>query len=350
MLPWRYLAKRAILLGATVVIATYLTVVIANGGGLVDRLLASQIRFDITSAISRDPAFTRLPEEQRTKLIEERVANAIRAKGLDQPFIIRSIIYLSDALTLRLGRALIIKSNAGSYEVADIIMERLPATVALFTTATIIYSVAGIFVGLWMSKKPGRWFDKAMTMLAVVTGVIPPWFFAIIFLLLFAFFIRVFPFGGFVSVPSPTDPLLYALDVMYHMTLPLLTWVFALFPFWSYITRNIVVQTVGEDFVTAAKAKGLPGGMVLRKYILRPSMPPIVTNVALALIVSWQGAIITEVVFGWPGIGNLLNLAILSTDAPIVIGVSVIYAYLLVITVLVLDALYGMLDPRVKVG
>ncbi len=96
-----------------------------------------------------------------------------------------------------------------------------------------------------MARKPGGLFDRFMTMLAVITGVIPPWFFAIIFLLFFAFYIRLFPFGGFVSVPSPTDPLLYALDVLYHMVLPLITWLIASFPFWAYITRNIVIQTIG---------------------------------------------------------------------------------------------------------
>jgi len=350
MLSKSYLAKRASLLAVTLIVATYLTVVIANGGGLVDQILVNQIRFDVTSTLSRDPSFNRLPEAEREKLLEQRIELAIRAKGLDQPFIVRSFIYLVDALTLRLGQALVIKSNTGSRAVIDIIAERLPATVALFTTATIIYSILGILVGLAMARKPGGLFDRFMTMLAVITGVIPPWFFAIIFLLIFAFYIRLFPFGGFVSVPSPTDPLLYALDVMYHMVLPLITWVIASFPFWAYITRNIVIQTIGEDFVTMAKAKGLPQSAILRRYVLRPSLPPIITNVALALIASWQGAIITEVVFGWPGIGNLLNLAILSTDAPVVIGATVVYAYLLVATVLILDIIYTVLDPRVKVG
>jgi peptide/nickel transport system permease protein len=350
LLPVKYLAKRALILGVTVVIATYLTVVIANAGGLIDQILSSQIRFEITQSLSRDPAFSRLPEDVREKMLEERITNAIKAKGLDQPFIIRSFIYLIDALTLRLGKALVLKSNAGSREVADIILERLPNTIALFTTATIIYSIIGIIIGLYMTRKPGGFFDRFMAMVAVITGVIPPWFFAIIFLLIFAFYVRLFPLGGFVSVPAPSDPLLFALDVLYHMALPLITWTIALFPYWAYVVRNIVIQTYGEDFVTIAKAKGLSDDKVLRRYVLRPSMPPIITNVALSLVFSLQGALITEVVFNWPGIGYLLNLAILSTDAPIVIGITVITAYLLVITVFILEILYSILDPRIRVA
>jgi len=103
-----------------------------------------------------------------------------------------------------------------------------------------------------------------------------------------------------------------------------------------------------EDYVYAARARGLPEKKILNRYVLRAASPPTVTSLALTIIASWQGAIITETVFNWPGLGRLFFEAITRLDAPVVIGLTAIYAYLLVGTVLILDLIYGLLDPRVR--
>jgi len=128
----------------------------------------------------------------------------------------------------------------------------------------------------------------------------------------------------------------------------MLTFAFATFGSWSYTTRNLVLQIMDEDFVTAARAKGLPEHTVLTKYVLRAASPPIVTSLALTLISAWQGAIITETVFNYQGIGQLFFNAIGQFDAPVVIALTAIYAYLLVVTVFILDLVYGLLDPRIR--
>ncbi|MBS7610434.1 ABC transporter permease [Candidatus Bathyarchaeota archaeon] len=345
-----YFAKRTVMLVATLVIATYITILIANAGGLIDEIIISQLRYDITSNLARMPGWGQLPEAEKTAMIEERLESAIRAKGLDRPFIERTFLYLRDALTLSLGRALFLTSASGSKQVSVIILERLPQTVLLFTTGTILYSILGLFIGLQMARRPGGVFDKVASFFAVVTQVIPPWFFGILFLLSFAFYIRIFPFGGMVSVPAPRDPFQKFLDILYHMALPLFTWIFSLVGSWAYVTRNLVVQIAEDDYVIAAKAKGLPESLIMRRYILRPALPPIITSVALAVISSWQGAIITETVFNWPGLGSLFYAAIATLDAPIIIGLTVVYAYLLVATVLILEILYGVMDPRIRTG
>ncbi len=343
-----HLAKRAIFLLATLVIATYLTVLIANAGGMIDDILKAQIKYDITSNLARSPGWAQLPEADKTRLISERFDSAMKAKGLDRPFIERTFIYLADALSLSLGRALFLSSAEGSREVRSIILERLPLTVLLFTTGTVVYSLLGLLIGLRMARRPGGVFDKVAGFFAVVTQVIPPWFFGILFLLVFAYYLRLVPFGGMTSVPAPTEPVPRLLDILYHMALPLFTWVFSLTGSWAYVARNLFVQTAEEDFVTAAKAKGLQEGAVMRRYVLRPALPPIITSVALALVASWQGAIITETVFNWPGLGSLFAVAIAVLDAPVIIGLTVIYAYLLVATIIVLDLTYSLMDPRIR--
>jgi len=346
----RYFIKTVVSRLLTLVLAVYITVIVANAGGYIDVIYKNQIRFAVQSEIARNPSFANLPPEVRDKFIEERVQAIIHSRGLDKPFIVRTLIYLRDALTLNLGRALVLRSASGSSCVRDIILERLPQTVLLFTTGTIIYAVLGIYLGLYMARSAGKLFDKAMTFFAMVTSVVPAWFFGIFFILLFSFYLRLFPSGGLLSVPPPTTPLGYFADILYHMALPLFTWVFTFFGYWAYITRNIVIQVSEDDHVMVARAKGLPEKLVLFKYILRPSLPPIVTNVALALVGSWTGAIITETVFEWPGVGRLYYEAIESLDAPVVIGVTTIYAYLLTATILILDLIYGILDPRIRAG
>jgi peptide/nickel transport system permease protein len=348
VLPWRYLAKRVLFLAVTLVIATYLTILIANAGGLIDEILRAQIKYDITTNLARDPGWGQLPEADKTRIIAERLQSALAAKGLDTPFFQRTLIYLQDALTLQLGRALFISSAAGSKNIADIILERLPQTVLLFTTGTLLYSIIGLVVGLRMARRPGGIFDRTLSFIAVVTQTIPPWFFGLFFLLAFAYHMKLFPFGGMVSIPPPTEPIAYLLDVLYHMFLPLMAWLASFFGGWAYVTRNLTMQISEEDFVVAARAKGLPDGLITRRYILRPALPPIITTVALALIGSWTGAIITETVFNWPGLGQLFYNAITVLDAPVIIGLTVVYAYLLVATVFVLDLTYGLMDPRIR--
>lgn len=346
----RYLTRRGILLLTTLVLAVYATVLIANMGGYIDKLLINQITFEELQKLNRDPRFSALPEEERERILRVRVDARIKAAGLDQPFPVRSMIQLRQALTLSLGRASFLKSYSGSTKVSDIILERLPRTMMLFTTGTLLSAFLGLYLGLQQAKRALSRFDRAMILFSIFTYVQPPWFFGILFILLFSFYLRIFPTGGMVSAPPPEDPILYTMDVLYHLALPLITWVFATFGYWSYTTRNIVLQTMSEDFVTTARAKGLPSNTILFRYVLRPSSPPIVTSMVFAIVFSWTGAIITEIVFNWPGLGLLFWEAIEVLDAPVVIGLTVVLAYLIVLTVFVLDLVYAALDPRVKVG
>ncbi len=344
----RYLVKRGLFLAITLVLAMYMVVIIANLGGKIDDILESQIRENTAIALTADPGFAFLSPEEQEQVFNERVALQLRARGLDQPFFQRSFIYTRDALTLNLGTAMFLKSNAGSSNIFDIIIERLPITVLLFTTGSVLAAVIGILLGLRMAQKGLKAFDRGMTMFSVSTFIVPHWIFGILFILVFGFQLRLFPTRGFVDVPPPPELGGYLLSVMHHMSLPLITVVFSSFGFWAYITRNLVLQIMEEDFVQAARARGLPEKMVLHRYVLRAASPPIVTSMALALIGSWTGAIITETVFQWPGLGLLYFQAISVLDATVIIGLTVMYAILLVITVFILDVVYSYLDPRIR--
>lgn len=344
----KFVAMRALALYLTVVVALYATILIANMGGKVDEIVEGDIRMAISQRVNQDPQYKGLSGEERNKLIDQLVELEKKRRGLDTPFIVRSFVYLKDALALELGRALSMRSDTGSVFVKNILLERLPNTVLLFTTVTVINFFLNLFLGLYLSRHYGSLLDK-LTIALAPTSVIPGWFYGIFLILVFYTWLHVLPPGGLVDIPPPENPLEYALSVMRHMILPMAAWIISGFFLGVYGSRTFFLIFSTEDYVEAAKAKGLPPRLIETRYILRPTLPPIVTNFALTLIGSWGGAIITETVFNWPGLGLVTYNAISSFDTPVIVGITVIYAYLLMLTVLILDVIYGWLDPRIKI-
>ena len=333
----------------TVMVGVYLAIFIANMGGQVDELRIVQIRGSLSEAVRADPAFSDMPVEERQALIDEQVQDEVERLRLDQPFIQRSFDYLYQAMRLNLGRAEHMHSDAGSREVYAIIVERLPATLLLFGTANVLVFFCSIFVALYLSRRYGSWLDRAVIALAPSSAA-PGWFYGIFLILIFAFLIPILPPGGMVEAPPPESRLAYAGSVLQHMLLPLIAMFLSSIFISIYSWRTFFLIHSSEDYVEMAKAKGLPSSQIELRYVLRPTLPPIVTSFALMLIGLWSGAIILEQVFNWPGLGTLLFQAIGHRDTPVIIGTVVIFAYLLAVTVFLLDILYALLDPRVRVG
>ena len=341
------LVKRAIVLYVILAISIYLTIIIANMGGLIDQYIESQLVLEITYSVKRNPEYRDLPPSEVEKIINQMIEIEKRRRGLDKPFLVRSLVYLKDALTLDLGRALYLQSDSGSRLVRNIILERLPQTVMLFTTAMIINFFLHMFIGLHLARHYGSFLDKLFIALSP-SSVIPGWFYGIFLILIFYSWLHVLPPGGIVDVPPPEDPVQYSLSVLRHMILPLSSWIISGFFLGCYGSRTFFLIFSTEDYVEAARAKGLPPRLLERRYILRPALPPIVTSFALGLIGSWGGAIITETVFNWPGLGLVTYRAINAFDTPVLVGITVIYAYLLLATVYLLDIIYVIIDPRIR--
>jgi peptide/nickel transport system permease protein len=342
-----YTVVRLFGLFVTVLVGVYLAVLIANMGGRVDELRLAQIRSTVSEAVRADPAFFDMPARQRNELIERRIKIEVERLRLDKPFIVRSFDYLYRAVCLNLGRADQMHSDAGSREVYDIIIERLPATLLLFGTANILVFFTSIFIALYLSRRYGSGLDRAVIGLAP-TSAAPGWFYGVFLILIFAFLFRVLPPGGMVEAPPPEGRLDYALNVLKHMVLPLSAMFLSSIFISIYSWRTFFLIYSSEDYVEMARAKGLPSGAIERRYILRPTLPPIVTSFAMMLIGMWGGAIILEQVFNWPGLGTLMFRAIGHRDTPVIIASVVIFAYLLALTVFLLDIIYAILDPRVK--
>lgn len=345
----KYTGLRSVTMVITIVIGVYLTILIANMGGYVDEIMRGNIQDGIANTLRNQESFQKLSPEAQERLFQQEVINEEKRLGLDQPFIIRSFRFLWDGLTLNLGRSLNMTSDTGSRQVRLIILERLGPTLLLMGTSQLLLFFTSVYLALMLSRKYGNFFDRLVIALSPTSSA-PSWFYGIFFILIFAAVLRILPFGGMVSAPPPENSLEYALDVLKHLILPAAALYVSLIFISIYNWRTFFLIFSSEDYVEMAKAKGLTDREIESRYILRPTLPTIVTAFALTLIGLWTGAIVTETVFIWPGLGRTLFTAVGLYDTPVIVGSTIIYAYLLAITVFLLDFVYALVDPRVKVG
>ena len=345
----RYVAVRILVLFVTVIVGVYLTVLIANMGGYVDQIQRAQIREDIQQHALNNPAFKSMSVEDRNQRINEMIALREKRVGLDQPFAIRSFRFLTNALTLNLGWTQNMTSDSGSKQVRNIMLERLPSTLLLFATANILLFFSSVYVALALSRRYGGTLDKLIVSLAP-SGSAPGWFYGVFLIVIFAAILRVLPYGGMVVAPPPENPIDYSLSLIQHLILPVLAITLSTLFLNIYNWRTFFLIYSSEDYVDMAKAKGLNDRMLERRYILRPTLPNIISTFALTLISLWQGAPILESVFNWPGLGSTIVQAIGLYETPVIVGTTVVFAYLLALTVFLLDFIYVLVDPRVKVG
>jgi peptide/nickel transport system permease protein len=346
----RYTIYKLVILTMTVTIGVYLTIMIANMGGYVDEIRMGLIEEEVTMRISQDQSaeMRALTPQQRQELIYEEVAAEIKRLGLDRPFVVRSFVFLKDAMTLNLGMADQMLSDSGSRTVRLIMLERLPATLVLFGTANFILFFSSILLALFLSRRYGSFMDKAVVTLSP-TGSVPGWFYGIFLILIFSAVFRVLPFGGMVSAPPPENIIEYGLSVLKHLILPVTAILLSAIFLNAYNWRTFFLIYSSEEYVEMAKAKGLPSKDIERRYIMRPTLPTIITAFVLLLIGLWTGAIILETTFNWPGLGRALFQAIGFFDTPVIVGSTVIFAYLLAISVFLLEFIYAVVDPRVRV-
>ncbi len=294
----------------------------------------------LAQALSKDP-------QKYHQWYEREYNRRLKMYGLDKPFWIRVLERTKDTLTLNFGQTR--NPIFGETNIAKIIMAAVPRTILLFTTAQIIVIFLGILLGVKAAQIAGSAFDRAISIVAMVTSSIPMWWFGMLAILIFSFKLGWFPGSGMTSIPPKTG-IAYYFDVLYHMVLPVGTIVFVLFGGWAWTTRNIMIGTMQEDFIMAARAKGVPERKVIYGHALRASAPPIITMTIFALLGSIGGAIITESVFNWPGMGRLYWTAIQQNDVRLVMGITFVTTLLYLFAMILADLLYGYLDPRVKVG
>jgi len=320
----------------------------SNMDSILKQGVVFQVRSEITENSKISEGFSTVDEFE--SFVQMQIKQRIKTLGLDEPWYSPQRIGLTmyKILTLDFGRATFLTSDSGSSDVKEIILEKLPRTILLFTTATIIISVIGIFLGAFSGSKVGSILDRLTSSFAVISSSFPVWWIGMLMIFLFSFVYQIFPARA-TPLISPSDPN-YIISLLYHMTLPLITIVIIGFGSWAYLVRNFIAGIMQEDFIIAKKIIGIDQKKIIYSHALKNAAPPIVTILALSLSGSLGGAIITEAVFDWPGMGRLYFEAITVMDLPVIIGATYILTVFFLISILVADLLYGYFDPRVRIG
>lgn len=345
------LGRSLIFKGLSLLMVVFVTLLLMNlvlgATGFSDRMLNALVSEQVR-VYRQDLVQTMQDPVELQRIVTNYEQMLRRAYGLDKPWPLRLPQMIWRVMTFDLGKSKTAQTFKGSTLIKDLIMERLPKSVLLITTSVGLSAILGLAIGTKIATKPGTRLDRFFSNYSAFSYAIPTWWTGILFILVFAQYLRILPPGGMYSAPPPTESTARFLDLLWHAILPISTLVLALSGSWIYMTRTMVLTTAQQDFVNVARAKGLPENMVMRRYIIRVAAPPIITNVILGLAGSLSGAILTETVFGWPGMGLLYWNAIVTVDEGLIIALTFTYTVIYVAARMILEVLYVILDPRVE--
>jgi peptide/nickel transport system permease protein len=234
--------------------------------------------------------------------------------------------------------------------VGQLIAESLPWTLLLVGVTTILAWLIGTVWGAFLGWKPGSRSDDIVTPASTLFSSLPAFWVSMVVLWLFAFILGWFPrAGGYdPDVPFALNNFYFILSVLKYGALPAFTLVITGFAGWLFSMRNMMVTTISEDYVTLAKAKGLPERRVLFRYAARNAMLPNITNLAMSMGGIVGGVVLSEIVFTYPGIGNLLLQSIVAKDFPVMQTIFLMIVFAVLIANFIADSVYVLLDPRTR--
>lgn len=288
-----------------------------------------------------DPAKVMAGEAGAT---DELFLQQLREKfGLDQPFYIQLWRYISGVMQFDLGY-----SYRQQMPVIDLILDRLPATLLLTGTAFTVSLVLGVLAGVLAASRVGRWSDTLISSIALLFYATPLFWAALMGVLLFSVTLGWLPPFGYETVGSNLTGFARMGDIAAHLVLPALSLGLFFMAVYSRMTRASMLEVAQMDFVKTARAKGLAPGVIERRHILRNALLPIVTLAGLQAGQLVGGAVLTETVFAWPGIGRLMFEALTQRDYNVLLGVFFVSAAMVIVFNLITDVLYGIVDPRIR--
>jgi peptide/nickel transport system permease protein len=265
--------------------------------------------------------------------------------GLDQPFLVQLVTYTAHVLRGDLGI-----SYSYRQPVIDVIAGRLPATLLLMGMAYAMAAVVGILLGLVSALRPRSWIDNVASIVSVTGYSVPAFWTSFLVILVFALDLRWFPAGGMVDVRSSATGFGHMLDVARHMVLPVIVLTFFYATLVARLTRASMMDVLQSDFIVMARAKGLSKARVTLRHALPNAILPVVTIIGLQFGDLLAGAVLTETVFAWPGLGRLIIDAAGQRDFPLLMGVFIISASLTIAANIVTDVLYMFIDPRIRLN
>ncbi|MGF6527942.1 ABC transporter permease [Variovorax sp. PvP013] len=311
--------------------------------GLLALLLIATVNFMLVRAAPGDPVSIMAGEAGASD--PQFVAQLRQQFGLDQPLPNQLASYLGRVLQLDLGF-----SYRQQQSVAALILERLPATLLLTGTAFVLSLAMGIGLGALASRHAGKWIDSAITVVALVFYATPLYWLAMMAVLVFTVQMDLLPAFGFFTVGADLRGLDKALDIGRHLILPAATLALFYMAVYARMTRAAMLEVAQMDFVKTARAKGVAPGRIQRRHVLRNALLPVVTLAGIQAGGMIGGAVLTETVFAWPGIGRLMFDALLQRDYNLLLGCFLFTAAMAVLFNLITDFVYTLVDPRIELA
>lgn len=306
-------------------------------------LLIVVLNFFLIHAAPGDPAAVMAGENGAADQI---FIDQLRERfGLDQPLYVQFYKYVGGVLQLDLGY-----SYRQQMPVLDLILDRLPATLLLTLTAFGMSLLLGIVFGLAAAARVGRWSDSAITGMALLFYATPLYWVALMAVLLFSVQLNWLPAFGYETVGAGYTGFAVVLDRLEHLVLPALTLGLFFMAVYLRMTRSSVLEVSQMDFVKTARAKGLGEGIIRRRHILRNALLPVVTLAGLQAGQLVGGAVLTETVFAWPGIGRLMFDSLTARDYNTLLGVFLVSAAMVILFNILTDIVYRLIDPRIAAG
>lgn len=277
--------------------------------------------------------------------LEKVVAYYEQRFGLDQPLWKQYLRYMGDMAHLDFGVSV---SNFPA-KTMTIILRALPWTLVFLTVATLMAFVVGTLLGALLAWPRSPRFLQFLVAPLLTLSAIPYYLLGLVLVFLLAFTFRVFPLGGGYDLGNvPNLSLSFLADALRHSVLPALSIVLSALGFWALGMRGMMITTLGEDYITLAEAKGLKGGRIFLRYALRNALLPQTTSLALSMGNVVSGAVLVEVVFGYPGVGTVLYSAIQLFDYFLIYGIVIMIIVSIGLVTLMVDLLYPLLDPRIR--
>lgn len=278
--------------------------------------------------------------ERNPNVTPEQLA-AMRVRlGLDQPLPVQYVKWIK-AFVLEGDWGYSIKFRR---PVAEMIWERVPATLILVGAGFLVMLIFAIPIGVYSAIKPYSLFDNIITTFSFAGQSVPVYWLGLVLILIFYLNVQIFPAGGMYTIGKEGDPL----DLLWHLVLPIAAMSFGWIAWYSRFLRSSMRDTLNEDYIRTARAKGLSLRTVHFRHALRNALLPLVTLIALDLPTVFGGAVFIETIFAWPGMGRLFWDAAKGRDYPILLAVMMIYAALTLLFNLIADIVYGFLDPRIR--
>ncbi len=309
--------------------------------GLLVLLAIAILNFLLIRAAPGDPAMVMAGEAGAADAV---FLEQLRQRfGLDKPFIEQLWLYLKGYLVLDLGF-----SYRQQQPVLGLIMARLPATLLLTGTAFVFSLALGMVLGILAARRVGKLSDSAITLAALVFYATPLFWVALLAQIVFALKLGWVPNIGYETIGAGYTGFRRALDIGHHLILPALTLGLFFMALYARMMRASMLEVAGADFVKTARAKGLSEGIITRRHVARNALLPVVTLAGLQAGQLVGGAVLTETVFAWPGIGRLMFEALAQRDYALLLGVFFVSSAMVVALNLLTDIIYRAVDPRIE--